>query len=111
MTNAKFWACPRCNGTDLYQAPRVVGQRGVATGFDIGDTHIAGVGASQAVEGLVWLCRNCGERAVENERPMTAEEEEAFAIKSAKESKVFIWVGGVSLVVFLICVYGIIKLS
>ena len=65
MRNAKYLACPRCDSTDLYEAPRIVGQKGLATGFDIGDTHIGGVGASRAVEGLVSLCRNCGERAVQ----------------------------------------------
>lgn len=110
MTNAKYWACARCDGTDLYQAPRVIGQRGIATGFDIGDAHIGGVGASQAVEGMVLLCRSCGERAVQKERPMTAEEEEAYALKFAQEAKSGMWVSIISLIVIIVSVITIIRL-
>jgi len=108
MRNAKYWACPRCDGTDLYEAPRVVGQKGLATGFDIGETHLGGVGASRAVEGLVKLCKNCGERAVQKERPMSPEEEEAWnqqAIEGWEKDKPKVIVG---LLVFVVSIAVII---
>lgn len=57
-----YWECPRCNERDnSYLAPRVVGQVGMARGFDIGDNEMAG-GISRAVEKEVQLCKSCGER-------------------------------------------------
>ena len=54
--------CPRCDQRDnFYLAPRVVGQIGVARGFEIGDSDFIGGGA-QSVEKEVELCKNCGER-------------------------------------------------
>ena len=54
--------CPRCDQRDnFYLAPRVVGQIGVARGFEIGDAEFVGGGA-QSVEKEVELCKNCGER-------------------------------------------------
>lgn len=54
--------CPRCDQRDnFYLAPRVVGQIGIARGFEIGDSDFIGGGA-QSVEKEVELCKNCGER-------------------------------------------------
>lgn len=57
-----YWICPRCDQRDnYYHAPRVVGQVGIARGFEIGDAEFIGGGA-QSVEKDVALCKNCGER-------------------------------------------------
>jgi hypothetical protein len=57
-----YWICPRCDQRDnYYHAPRVVGQVGIARGFEIGDAEYLGGGA-QSVEKEVALCKNCGER-------------------------------------------------
>ncbi len=57
-----YWICPRCDERDnYYYAPRVVGQVGLARGFEIGDVEFAGGGA-QSVEKEVALCKKCGER-------------------------------------------------
>ena len=57
-----YWICPRCEQRDNhYYAPRVVGQIGIARGFEIGDAEFAGGGA-KSVEKEVALCKNCGER-------------------------------------------------
>jgi len=57
-----YWECPRCNQRDnYYLAPRVVGQVGMARGFDIGENEMAG-GISKAIEKDVQLCKDCGER-------------------------------------------------
>ena len=54
--------CPRCDQRDnYYLAPRVVGQVGIARGFEIGDAEFIGGGA-KSVEAEVELCKNCGER-------------------------------------------------
>ena len=57
-----YWICPRCETRDdYYYAPRVVGQVGIARGFEIGDSEFIGGGA-QSVEKEVALCKKCGER-------------------------------------------------
>ena len=57
-----YWLCPRCETRDdYYYAPRVVGQVGIARGFEIGDSEFIGGGA-QSVEKEVALCKKCGER-------------------------------------------------
>ena len=57
-----YWICPRCEQRDnYYYAPRVVGQVGIARGFEIGDAEFAG-GGSKSVEKEVALCKNFGER-------------------------------------------------
>ncbi len=57
-----YWICPRCETRDsYYYAPRVVGQVGIARGFEIGDSEFIGGGA-KSVEKEVALCKNCGER-------------------------------------------------
>ena len=57
-----YWICPRCETRDdYYYAPRVVGQVGIARGFEIGDSEFFGGGA-QSVEKEVALCKKCGER-------------------------------------------------
>ena len=57
-----YWVCPRCETRDdYYYAPRVVGQVGIARGFEIGDSEFIGGGA-QSVEKEVALCKKCGER-------------------------------------------------
>lgn len=54
--------CPRCDQrNNYYLAPRVVGQVGIARGFEIGDAEFIGGGA-KSVEAEVELCKNCGER-------------------------------------------------
>ena len=114
MRNLKFLACPRCDSTDLYEAPRIVGQKGLATGFDIGDTHIGGVGASKAVEGLVSLCRNCGERAVQKERLMTPEEEEAWNQKAEEgweKDKPKVIIGLVIFVISLVVIFKVLTFN
>ena len=61
-TTPSYWICPRCDQRDnYYLAPRVVGQVGIARGFEIGDSEFIGGGA-QSVEKEVALCKNCGER-------------------------------------------------
>ena len=61
-TTPSYWICPRCDQRDnYYLAPRVVGQVGIARGFEIGDAEFIGGGA-QSVEKEVALCKNCGER-------------------------------------------------
>jgi hypothetical protein len=61
-TTPSYWICPRCDQRDnYYLAPRVVGQIGIARGFEIGDSEFIGGGA-QSVEKEVALCKNCGER-------------------------------------------------
>ena len=61
-TTPSYWICPRCDQRDnYYHAPRVVGQIGIARGFEIGDAEYLGGGA-QSVEKEVALCKNCGER-------------------------------------------------
>ena len=61
-TTPSYWICPRCDQRDnYYHAPRVVGQVGIARGFEIGDAEFIGGGA-QSVEKEVALCKNCGER-------------------------------------------------
>ena len=57
-----YWQCPRCNSTDHYFAPRVVGQIGVANPLQIGDNEFA-VGGARSVEKDVALCKSCGERS------------------------------------------------
>ena len=62
-----FWYCPRCRGKDLYRAPRQVGSVGFGRAFDgfDSDSDAESIGISQrSLEMQVWLCRNCGERAV-----------------------------------------------
>ena len=57
-----YWICPRCETRDdFYYAPRVVGQVGIARGFEIGDAEFIGGGA-KSVEKEVALCKKCGER-------------------------------------------------
>ena len=61
-TTPSYWICPRCDQRDnYYLAPRVVGQVGMARGFEIGDAEFIGGGA-HSVEKEVALCKNCGER-------------------------------------------------
>ena len=61
-TTPSYWICPRCDQRDnYYLAPRVVGQVGIARGFEIGESEFIGGGA-QSVEKEVALCKNCGER-------------------------------------------------
>ena len=61
-TTPSYWICPRCDQRDNYYfAPRVVGQVGMARGFEIGDAEFIGGGA-HSVEKEVALCKNCGER-------------------------------------------------
>lgn len=61
-TTPSYWICPRCDQRDnYYHAPRVVGQVGIARGFEIGEAEFIGGGA-QSVEKEVALCKNCGER-------------------------------------------------
>jgi len=61
-TTPSYWICPRCDQRDnYYRAPRVVGQVGIARGFEIGDADFVG-GGTQSVEKEVELCKNCGER-------------------------------------------------
>jgi hypothetical protein len=70
-----YWQCPRCNSTDHYFAPRVVGQVGVANPMQIGENEFAG-GIARSVEKDVALCRSCGERAkwIPEVRTYSAEE-------------------------------------
>jgi hypothetical protein len=61
-TTPGYRICPRCDERDnYYLAPRVVGQVGIARGFEIGDAEFIGGGA-KSVEAEVELCKNCGER-------------------------------------------------
>lgn len=76
------WYCPRCRGKDLYRAPRQVGSFGLGRAFDgfDSDSDAESIGFSQrSLEMQVWLCRNCGERAVYQKqiKHLTPEEEES----------------------------------
>lgn len=57
-----YWQCPRCNSTDHYFAPRVVGQIGMANPLQVGDNEFV-VGGARSVEKDVALCKLCGERS------------------------------------------------
>lgn len=75
-----YWKCPRCNSTDHYFAPRVVGQIGVANPLQIGDNEFA-VGGARSVEKDVALCRACGERSKWIPEVVTYSPEEARSRK------------------------------
>ena len=94
--------CPRCDQRDnYYLAPRVVGQIGVARGFEIGDAEFVGGGA-QSVEKEVELCKNCGERV-----KYIAEVVEYSAEESRERAKQGIKSGLITFVMFSIATYFI----
>lgn len=94
--------CPRCDQRDnFYLAPRVVGQIGVARGFEIGDAEFVGGGA-QSVEKEVELCKNCGERV-----KYIAEVVEYSAEESRERAKQGVKSGLITFVMFSIATYFI----
>lgn len=99
-----YWYCPRCQSKDLYRAPRQVGSVGIGRAFDgfDSDSDLESIGLVQRpLELQVWLCRNCGERAVHQKqvKHLTLEEQKssdtnfgAFLLTVS----VFSFVGGIS---------------
>lgn len=75
-----YWQCPRCNSTDHYFAPRIVGQVGMANPIQIGENDFA-LGGARNVEKDVALCRACGERAKWIPEVVTYSPEEARSRK------------------------------
>lgn len=72
-----YWKCPRCDGNDLYYAPRQVSTYGLGRQFDgfDADSELDQVGFVQRpVERNVLLCKNCGEKAVRHTRVKTSAE-------------------------------------
>ena len=56
--------CPRCDQRDnFYLAPRVVGQIGVARGFEIGDAEFVGGGAQSVEKEVEYSAEESRERA------------------------------------------------
>lgn len=80
-----FWKCPRCDGYDLFRAPRQVGSIGIGREFDGFDTDAdldqAGF-VLRSFQRNVLLCKMCGERALRYSRDRNSRE----LIRAARES-------------------------
>jgi hypothetical protein len=90
-----FWSsCPRCNGQDLYKGIRRVenGNRGLGRFADDADADtdpdfMFRVNLPVQSEREVWICRQCQERAVTWERPLTEPEMELVRLERSENLK------------------------